>query len=185
MMFIVIAPGIHVEVPHVVAVRRVHATAAGGGDGRELGAEPRPSFVHRHGSDSVPAAAGDELRAQARSAAAEAQHKVEEQRRPGRRRHCVRARAELRATATTTSLQLGVCEGRLAGQQEHVLVAIRQDTTGDDVIYSGRMAGCVFSSSRGRPNGHGPVAGPRVVVVDGSAYPVFLSSAGTSIERRS
>jgi hypothetical protein len=97
----------------------------------------------------------------------------------------VRARAELRATATTTSLQLGVCEGRLAGQQEHVLVAIRQDTTGDDVIYSGRMAGCVFSSSRGRPNGHGPVAGPRVVVVDGSAYPVFLSSAGTSIERRS
>ena len=165
----------------------MHATAAvGGSDGRELGAEARPSFVHRHGADSVPAAAaGDDLRAQARSAAAEAQHKAEEQRRPARRRrHCVRARG-----AVQIELQAYYnCEGRPAGQQEEehlLLVAIRQDTTGDDgVIYSGKMAGCVFSSSLAAVqimecNEPVVVVGPWVVVVvNGLACPVLCRDRG-------
>lgn len=97
----VLAPGVHVELPHVLAVRRERASAGAGVVGHgELGAEPRPSLVHRDGLDAVPAAAGRELapafvRAQARRTAAEAQREAEEQR-PGRPpRHCGAARQQL------------------------------------------------------------------------------------------
>lgn len=56
-----IAPGIHVELLHVVAVRR-GPTA---GNGHELGTEQSSSLVHRYVPDTVPSAGKLLLGAQA------------------------------------------------------------------------------------------------------------------------